>query len=167
MPTMVNRSQQQSNTLDNRTPMFNPNYFHTSSDQPSSQSNSLKQLTINNSASPTSMYTEPSKNFIQTVPLPIPTDSHGYPINNTQRDSGIMLPQSDTFLPPEADLADVHIYAEPDETGFYSQGHEYAELEEACGERHQNSTALHVGGPLPYEVPMVVGGNYVNVSPRN
>lgn len=114
------------------------------------------------------MYAEPSNSTIQAVPLPIPTESYtcSYPVNNLQRDSGIILPQSNTFLPPpEADPVDVHIYTEPDEPGFNSQGHEYAELE-AYVDRYQlqNSTALHVAGPLPYEVPMVVGGSYVNIT---
>ena len=165
VPTTVNGSQRQSNTLDSRTPMYSPNYIQTPSDQPpSSQSSTLKKLTINTTS--TSMYAEPTNNTIQTVPLPIPIESYScsYPVNNPQRDSGIILPQSDTFLLlPEIDPADVHIYAEPDEPGFNSQGHEYAELE-ACVDRYQNSTALHVAGPLPYEVPKVVGGSCVNVT---
>ena len=148
--------------------MYNPNYIQASSDQPlSPQSSTLKKLTI--STTSMSMYAEPSNSTIQAVPLPIPTKSYtcSYPINNPQRDSEIILQQSDTFLlPPEAHPADVHIYAEPDEPGFNSQGHEYAELE-ACVNRYPNGTVLHVAGPLPYEVPMVVGGSYVNIPPTD
>lgn len=173
VPPTVNGSQQQSNTLDSRTPVYNPNYSRTPTGQPpSSQSNTLKKLTLD--ATSTSVYAEPRNTTIQTVPLPIPTESYNtsYPVNNPQRDSGIILPQLDTFLPPPetnpADL-DVHIYAEPDEPGLNCQlglQHEYAELE-ACVDRYRNSNKAppqhHLGGPLPYEVPMVVGGSYVNV----
>ena len=174
VPTTVNGSQQYSNTLDSRTPVYNPHFFHASSDQPppSSQNSTLKKLTLN--TTPTSVYDEPSNTNIQSVPLPIPIQSgYSYPahVNNPQRDSGITLPQSDTFLlpPAGADPADdtVHIYAEPDEPGFNSQAHDYAELE-ACVDRYQNSTIMapdqqHLADPQPYEVPTVVGGSYVNI----
>jgi hypothetical protein len=152
--------------------VYVPNYVQTPSDHPSppSQSSTLKKLTINASGTSMSEYAEPSNTgtgtTIQTVPLPIPTEGYSYPMSNPQRDSGIILPQLDTFLPPpEADPADdVHIYAEPDEPGFNFQGHDYAELED----QHQNSMvpAQHcdLAGPQPYEVPTVVGGSYVNVT---
>ena len=159
VPTMVNGSQQQSNTTDNRSPHYIQRL--TSCELAPSQTTSLKpKLTANNTS--TWLYAKPSD--IQTMPLPIPTDSHGYPSNNLQRDSGIILPQLDTFLPPEAD-PDVHIYAEPSEQpGLIPNGHEYAELE-SCGGRNQNSMGITLAAPLPYEIPMVVGaGNYINVT---
>ena len=154
-----------------QTPVYSPNYIQTpSTDQPPpSQSSTLKKLTLNTNSK--SVYAEPSNTTIQTVPLPVPTEGYrlSYPTNNPQRDSGIILPQSDTFLPPpEAELTDeVHIYAEPDEPGFNSQGlHDYAELE-LCVDQYQNCSmvpAQHrydLASPQPYEVPNV--GSYVNI----
>ena len=158
-----------------RTPVYSPNYIQTpSTDQPPpSQGSTLKKLTLNTNS--TSVYAEPSNTTIQTVPLPVPTEGYSYPTNNPQRDSGIILPQSDTFLPPpgEAELADeVHIYAEPDEPGFNSQGlHDYAELE-PCVDQYQNCSMAPAqrhydlaASPQPYEVPVAVDvGSYVNVT---
>ena len=149
-----------------RTPVYSPNYVQTpSSDQPPpSQSSTLKKLTLNTTS--TSVYAKPSNTTIQTVPLPVPTEGYSYPTNNPQRDSGIILPQSDTFLPPpEAEPGDdVHIYADPDEPGINSQGlHDYAELEPCVS----TVPAQHcdLASPQPYEVPMAVDvGSYVNVA---
>ena len=109
---------------------------------------------MNNTATSTFLYAE--LNDIQTVPLPIPSNSRSYPANNPQRYSRSMLPQSDTpGLRPDPD---VHIYAEPSEpaNGFKlsSHSHDYAELE-SCDDRNQDSATL--AAPLPYEVPLVVG----------